>query len=82
KDSVIFQWTADERLCCHLLPDGGLQILDGNDLSRPALAGLPLSRGAQAFQFAPPIEGESGYRLAVFMPDTRDSMQRVIASAE
>jgi len=31
RDASVFQWTADEKVCCRSLPDGTLQLLDGSD---------------------------------------------------
>eukprot|EP00927_Polykrikos_kofoidii_P021459 TRINITY_DN20285_c0_g5_i1.p1 TRINITY_DN20285_c0_g5~~TRINITY_DN20285_c0_g5_i1.p1 ORF type:complete len:728 (+),score=152.14 TRINITY_DN20285_c0_g5_i1:114-2297(+) len=73
----VFKWTADERLCCQLLQDGAVQFVQGSDLGGPVLRTLPLPRAAQAVEFAP-----CGTRAAVFLPDVRDMLQRVIAPAE
>lgn len=77
---TVLQWTGDERICCHLLPDGGVELRAGQDLTRAALATLPLARAAQAFQFSP-LVAERCACLAVFLPDTRDSLQRAVSPA-
>eukprot|EP00418_Pyrodinium_bahamense_P038542 CAMPEP_0179204222 /NCGR_PEP_ID=MMETSP0796-20121207/101805_1 /TAXON_ID=73915 /ORGANISM="Pyrodinium bahamense, Strain pbaha01" /LENGTH=588 /DNA_ID=CAMNT_0020909099 /DNA_START=66 /DNA_END=1829 /DNA_ORIENTATION=+ len=74
RDKRVLQWTDDERLCARLLPDGHIHVLDGTDLT-----GSPV----QGFEFAPVrSRGSAKARLAVFVPDIRDDLQRVVGPAE
>jgi len=84
KDKKIFQWTPQSDLCARLCQDGTLQITQGNDLGGEVLTELAFSLAVQDFEFAPmagPNEAIKN-RLAVFVPDVRDDMQRVVGPAE
>lgn len=76
KGLAVCQWSHDERLCCRLLADGGVEILDGRNLSAEPLCCLALPKGILSCQLASEYF-DSCARLAVFMADTRDSLQRV-----
>lgn len=82
KDKKILQWTPDSSLCARLCQDGNVHILDGADVGGEMLAELALAHAVQNFEFAP-VKTEAGrYRLAIFVPDVRDDMQRVTGPAE
>mmetsp|Transcript_115390 Transcript_115390/g.372848 ORF Transcript_115390/g.372848 Transcript_115390/m.372848 type:complete len:771 (+) Transcript_115390:155-2467(+) len=83
RDKKVLQWTNDESLCARLLPDGHIHILDGTLLSGAPLAELVFAHPVQTFEFAP-LRSRSNVkaRLAVFVPDTRDDLQRVVGPAE
>lgn len=81
KGLAVCQWSHDERLCCRLLADGGVEILDGRNFSAEPLCCLALPKGILSCQLASEYFGSCA-RLAVFMADTRDSLQRVVAPAE
>lgn len=71
----VVKWTADEGLCGRLLPEGSLEIHRGNEITEePSI--FKFERAAGGFEFA----GRS--RLAIFVPDLRDDLQRVAAPAE
>ena len=71
----VVKWTADEGLCGRLLPEGSLEIHRGNEITEePSI--FKFERAAGDFEFA----GRS--RLAIFVPDLRDDLQRVAAPAE
>lgn len=71
----VVKWTADEGLCARLLPEGHLEVHQGSEISgSPAL--YKFARPPGDFEFA----GRS--RLAIFVPDLRDDLQRVAAPAE
>lgn len=85
RDKEIFQWSSDESVCARLCPDGNVLILDGNNLDEEANA-KKLDHDGRAvhnFEFAK-LGADAGVkaRLAVFVPDVRDSMQRPIKDAE
>lgn len=82
-DKQVVKWTADETFCARLCPDGTVHLHDGADLAAAPLAELAFQHPAQNFEFAPvrpraPLKA----RLAVFVPDVRDDLQRVAAPAE
>eukprot|EP00446_Apocalathium_sp_SHHI-4_P012171 CAMPEP_0177206908 /NCGR_PEP_ID=MMETSP0367-20130122/29635_1 /TAXON_ID=447022 ORGANISM="Scrippsiella hangoei-like, Strain SHHI-4" /NCGR_SAMPLE_ID=MMETSP0367 /ASSEMBLY_ACC=CAM_ASM_000362 /LENGTH=830 /DNA_ID=CAMNT_0018655709 /DNA_START=131 /DNA_END=2623 /DNA_ORIENTATION=- len=83
KGARVIQWTPDESLCARLLPDGHVHILNGTDFLSEPLVDLKLSHAAQCFEFAPVrSRGALKGRIAIFVPDVRDDMQRVVGAAE
>lgn len=81
KDKKVVQWTLDENLCARLSPDGKIHLLDGADLSE-TLMELKIAN-VEDFAFAP-LDPKDGFhaRLAVFVPDSRDDLQRIVGPAE
>eukprot|EP00930_Biecheleria_cincta_P082717 TRINITY_DN72389_c0_g1_i1.p1 TRINITY_DN72389_c0_g1~~TRINITY_DN72389_c0_g1_i1.p1 ORF type:complete len:806 (+),score=220.77 TRINITY_DN72389_c0_g1_i1:92-2509(+) len=81
KDKKVVQWTLDENLCARLSPDGKIHLLDGADLSE-SLMELKIAN-IEDFAFAP-LDPKDGFhaRLAVFVPDSRDDLQRIVGPAE
>eukprot|EP00443_Scrippsiella_acuminata_P125369 CAMPEP_0115630178 /NCGR_PEP_ID=MMETSP0272-20121206/30334_1 /TAXON_ID=71861 /ORGANISM="Scrippsiella trochoidea, Strain CCMP3099" /LENGTH=650 /DNA_ID=CAMNT_0003066773 /DNA_START=175 /DNA_END=2124 /DNA_ORIENTATION=+ len=83
KGAKVLQWTADEALCTRLLPDGHLHVLKGDDLSGEPLVELSFAHAVQSFDLAPLMaRGHFRGRLAVFLPDVRDDLQRVTGPAD
>lgn len=84
RDKKIFQWSPDSSLCARLCQDGTVHILDGDDIGGEELAELGLSHAVQNFEFAPVTESLANLqaRIAIFVPDVRDDMQRVVGPAE
>lgn len=83
RDEHMLQWTIDESLCGRLCPDGILHILDGLQLDAAPLLQLEVGAAIQSFQFCSVLHsGALRARLAVFVPDERDDMQRPVGPAE
>lgn len=84
RDKKIFQWSPDSSLCARLGHDGTVHILDGGDIGGDELTELGLSHAVQNFEFAPVTEAIANLqaRVAIFVPDVRDDMQRVVGPAE
>jgi len=83
KGAKVMQWTPDEKECARLLPDGTIHVLPGSDCSVGPLAELKGAKGIESFEFAPVrARGALKARVAVFVPDVRDDLQRVIGPAE
>eukprot|EP00437_Effrenium_voratum_P039934 CAMPEP_0181464492 /NCGR_PEP_ID=MMETSP1110-20121109/35462_1 /TAXON_ID=174948 /ORGANISM="Symbiodinium sp., Strain CCMP421" /LENGTH=551 /DNA_ID=CAMNT_0023589231 /DNA_START=17 /DNA_END=1669 /DNA_ORIENTATION=- len=82
KDKKILQWTIDENLCARLTPEGKIHLHDGADLAESPLMELKASNVA-GFEFAP-LNPKVGFhaRLALFVADQRDDLQRVVGPAE
>mmetsp|Transcript_937 Transcript_937/g.1630 ORF Transcript_937/g.1630 Transcript_937/m.1630 type:complete len:733 (+) Transcript_937:368-2566(+) len=85
RDKQIFQWSSDEGFCARLCPDGNVLILDGAQLEEES-SWKKLDhdgRTVQNLEFAPLVADASvKARLAVFVPDVRDNMQRPVKEAE
>lgn len=86
KSAKVLQWTVDETLCARLLPDGTVHVLDGADLSGEPLVELKMQHPVHDIEFAPvrAMRGAGSFRaqLAVFLPDVRDDLQRVVGPAQ
>jgi len=82
KDKKIFQWTPDSSICARLCPDGNLNIVPGHDVGGEVLQELAMAHAVGDFEFAPTQPSDSTWRLAIFVPDVRDDMQRVVGPAE
>lgn len=82
KDKKVLQWTMDENLCARLTPEGKINLHDGADLAESPLMELKVSNVA-GFEFAP-LQPKEGFhaRLALFVADQRDDLQRVVGPAE
>lgn len=83
KDKKVLQWTADENLCARLTTEGKILLHDGADLAVQPLMELSVSNVA-GFEFAPLNPSQEGFhaRLALFVADQRDDLQRVTGPAE
>lgn len=83
RSKKVLQWTEDEAFCARLCPDGTVRLHDGGDLAGTPLLELSFAHPAQNFEFAPGrFRGSLKARLAVFVPDVRDDMQRTAAPGE
>jgi translation initiation factor 2A len=87
RDKKIFQWSPDGSFCARLCQDGAVHIIKGGDPGGEELKEMALSHAVQNFEFAPVTEmdeaqGSKAARLAIFVPDVRDDMQRVVGPAE
>eukprot|EP00434_Breviolum_minutum_P009374 symbB.v1.2.008257.t1/scaffold517.1/size193155/4 len=82
KDKKVLQWTLDENLCARLTTEGKIQLHDGADLAESPLMELRVNNVA-GFEFAP-LQVKEGFhaRLALFVADQRDDLQRVVGPAE
>jgi len=82
RDKRVLEWTGDESLCGRLCSDGRIHIVNGDQVGGTPLVELALSHPVQSFEFAP-LRPNGGFmaRLAVFVPDCRDDLQRVIGPA-
>jgi len=83
KDKRVLSWTVEERYCARLCPDGKVHLHNGEDLAAPPIMELTFSQPANTFEFWPiPGRNPLTARLAVFVPDVRDDMQRAVAPGE
>jgi len=82
KDKKVLQWTNDENLCARLTPEGKIILYDGANLGEDHLMELAVQNVA-GFEFAPMTASETCFaRLALFVADQRDDLQRVVGPAE
>jgi len=81
RDKKIFQWTPDGSVCARLSQEGNV-LLYGDDLGGEELNEIALPHAVQNLEFAPSNPNSKRPRLAVFVGDVRDDMQRVIGPAE
>jgi len=77
KDRRVLQWTQDEKYFSRLHPDGRITLHNGADIAGATLAELTFPHPAVSFEFAGCRDASSSARMAVFVGDTRDDMQRV-----
>mmetsp|Transcript_42900 Transcript_42900/g.127147 ORF Transcript_42900/g.127147 Transcript_42900/m.127147 type:complete len:897 (+) Transcript_42900:144-2834(+) len=83
RDKKVLQWSCDESYCARLLPDGNLVILAGGDVGGPVLVELKMDKPICGFEFASRgPKGNFKARIAVFVADSRDDLQRVVGPAE
>jgi len=78
RDKKVLQWTADESYCLRLCLDGKIHVMNGGDIGGAPLLELTFEHPVASLEIAPmKAEGDFKARIAVFVPDTRDDLQRV-----
>jgi len=83
RDKKLLQWSSDEALSARLLPEGHVHVYAGSDVTGTPLVELKLAHAVQSFEFAAVrVKGNLRARLAVFVPDIRDDLQRVVGPGE